>query len=44
LFATGLSYIATPQGELASKHAELFDPGLIATFWDFYKRQADRRQ
>ena len=42
LLATGLAYTATAPGELAQKHDEIFDPGLIETFWAFFKRRADQ--
>jgi L-fuculose-phosphate aldolase len=41
LLATGLAYTATAPAEIAQKHDEIFDPGLIETFWAFFKRQAD---
>jgi L-fuculose-phosphate aldolase len=42
LLATGLGYAATAPAELAQKHDEIFDPGLIETFWAFFKRRADQ--
>jgi L-fuculose-phosphate aldolase len=42
LLATGLAFNATAPEEIAEKHAEIFDPGLIETFWAFFKRQTDQ--
>jgi L-fuculose-phosphate aldolase len=42
LLATGLAYTATAPEEIALKHDEIFDPGLIETFWAFFKRRADQ--
>jgi L-fuculose-phosphate aldolase len=42
LLATGLAFTATAPDEIAQKHAEIFDPGLIETFWAFFKRRADQ--
>jgi L-fuculose-phosphate aldolase len=42
LLATGLACSATAPEEIAQKHAEIFDPGLIETFWAFLKRRADQ--
>ena len=42
LLATELAYGATAPAEIAQKHAEIFDPGLIETFWAFFKRRADQ--
>jgi L-fuculose-phosphate aldolase len=42
LLATGLAYGATAPEEIAQKHSEIFDPGLIETFWAFFKRRADQ--
>jgi L-fuculose-phosphate aldolase len=42
LLATGLAFNATAPEEIAEKHAEIFDPGLIDTFWAFFKRRADQ--
>lgn len=42
LLATGLPHAATSPEEIAAKQAEIFDAGLIETFWAFYKRQSDR--
>ncbi len=39
LLATGLAYHATAPEQIAQKHAEIFDPGLIETFWGFFKRR-----
>ncbi len=44
LLATGQGYVATPDEELGSKQSEIFDPGLIETFWAFFKRQVDRSE
>ena len=44
LLATGLGYASTAQEEIAQKHDEIFDPGLIETFWAFFKRRADQAQ
>ncbi len=44
LLATGLDYVATPDEELASKQNEIFDTGLIETFWAFFKRQVDHAE
>ena len=42
LLATGLAYAATAPEQIAEKHAEIFDTGLIETFWAFFKRRADQ--
>jgi L-fuculose-phosphate aldolase len=42
LLATGLAYSATAPEEIAQKTGEIFDPGLIETFWAFFKRRADQ--
>jgi L-fuculose-phosphate aldolase len=44
LLATGLAYAATAPEDIAKKHDEIFDPGLIETFWAFFKRRADQAQ
>jgi len=44
LLATDIAYSATAPERIAQKHAEIFDPGLIETFWAFFKRQADQLQ
>jgi len=42
LLATGVAFNATAPEQIAQKHAEIFDPGLIKTFWAFFKRRADQ--
>jgi L-fuculose-phosphate aldolase len=42
LLATGLAFTATAPEQIAAKHDEIFDPGLIETFWAFFKRRADQ--
>jgi L-fuculose-phosphate aldolase len=42
LLATGRAYTATASEEIAAKHDEIFDPGLIETFWAFFKRRTDQ--
>jgi L-fuculose-phosphate aldolase len=42
LLATGLAFNATAPEQIAQKHTEIFDPGLIETFWAFFKRRADQ--
>jgi L-fuculose-phosphate aldolase len=42
LLATGLAFTATAPDQIAQKHAEIFDAGLIETFWAFFKRRADQ--
>jgi L-fuculose-phosphate aldolase len=44
LLATGLAYAATAPENISQKHDEIFDPGLIKTFWAFFKRRADQIQ
>jgi L-fuculose-phosphate aldolase len=44
LLATGLPFAATAPADISQKHDEIFDPGLIETFWAFFKRRADRAQ
>jgi hypothetical protein len=39
ILAASRPYAATPQGEVAKKRAEIFDPALRTTFWEFFKRQ-----
>ena len=41
LLATQRPFAATSPDDLAAKHAEIFDAGLVQTFWDFFKRRAD---
>jgi L-fuculose-phosphate aldolase len=44
LLATSLPFAATAPADISQKHDEIFDPGLIETFWAFFKRRADRAQ
>jgi ribulose-5-phosphate 4-epimerase/fuculose-1-phosphate aldolase len=44
LLSTGLAYATTAPEDISRKHDEIFDPGLIKTFWAFFKRRADRAQ
>lgn len=41
ILATGKPFVATPLVELASKKAQILDPNLIRTFWNFYKRKTE---
>lgn len=42
LLATGLAFAATAPEEIPQKRDEIFDPGLIETFWAFFKRRSDQ--
>jgi L-fuculose-phosphate aldolase len=42
VLSSGLAFVATPASDLAEKQAEIFDAGLVQTFWSFFKRQSDR--
>jgi L-fuculose-phosphate aldolase len=44
LLATGLAYASTAAEELEPKRDEIFDRGLIETFWAFFKRRSDQIQ